>query len=421
MKKQTQAGLERSTGNEGFALPIAIGLGLMTVLIGATMVVRSHGDQVTASAQKATASSLSVAEVGVTQVQTFLNKYRGYASVPYPWTGYLNSLVNSCTPGNDFYDSASAFDGWITVGGGIGQFKVISYQPPATPAGNGILVIQGRALQGTTIRSTTQLQVSIPVLRTAIPLGPAPGAWAQNFGLGNNRIQGNVIDAACTPGSISNAERANISGTVTNDPSMILPPPLPVPNDAISLSAITSGTTIFPRTGDTPNASSEYVYRIGKNGNGDSINLQGNNDKVLIKPGQKVTFYLDGNIQTQGGQVKVGHDCTDTNNPPDGVSNGTTIVTGCEPTNFQIFGGVNTTSIVFGGSNTVDAFIFAPKAEGGVNGSAQLRGSAWLKEWDLANGNHIVIVQTANWNKVPASLLPPTLGSTNSWQRQQIP
>jgi len=58
-------------------------------------------------------------------------------------------------------------------------------------------------------------------------------------------------------------------------------------------------------------------------------------------------------------------------------------------TNFQIWR--TDTSIIFG-SNTVDAFISAPNAiNSGVEGSAQIRGSVWLKEWDAANGNHIVI------------------------------
>jgi len=55
-----------------------------------------------------------------------------------------------------------------------------------------------------------------------------------------------------------------------------------------------------------------------------------------------------------------------------------------------IFYGGQNTSIIFG-DRQVDAFISAPNAiNSGVEGSAQIRGSVWLKEWDAANGNHIV-------------------------------
>jgi hypothetical protein len=415
MNKKLKIALANRFNDQGFAMPIAIGLGLIMILIGATMIVRSQGDEVTASAQKGTAQSLSVTETGITRVQAFLNKNRGFASQSYPWTSYLANLANSCTSGT-LYDEAAAFNNWISVASGTGQFKVISYIPTAT---EGVLVLEGQALQGSNVKSTTRLQVKIPLDRSAIPSFSPPGAWAQNFGLGNNSITGDVVDASCPPGSISSGERAQITGNVLSDPSLALPPALSAPSGAIALATIASDTTL-PRASDTANADGVYVYRVASASN-KSINLSGN-DKLIIKPGQKVALYLDGNIDTSGGGVKIGHNCYDTSNPPDGVSDGATQVSGCVPTNFQIFGGTNTTSILLGGSNTIDAFIFAPNAvDSGVNGSAQIRGSVWLKEWDAANGNHTVIVQTASWNNIPPILRPPRLAPLNSWQQQETP
>lgn len=429
MNKKLKIPLIPRSSEQGFAMPIAIGLGLIMILIGATMIVRSQGDQMTASAQKSTAQSLSIAETGITRVQAFINKNRGFANQSYPWTSYLAGLSNSCTSGT-IYNEAAVFNNWVTVGSGSDQFKVISYTPSAT---EGVLVVEGQVRQGSNVTSTTRLQVKIPLDRSAMPSFAPPAAWAQNYGLGNNMITGDVIDAGCSPGSIDLGKKSQISGTVRNDPTLTLPPPLAVPKictgslvypitcGAIRLDAI-EGNLTLPRTtpADVPNANNEYVYYVAKNGSGNSIDLSGNN-KLVITPGKKVTLYLEGNINTQGGNTKIGHSCYDTDVPADGEANaGATQVAGCEPTNFQIFGGTGTTSVVLGGSNTIDAFIFVPNAfQSGVNGSAQIRGSIWLKEWDRANGNHTVIVQTGGWNNIPPLLRPPRLAPLNSWRQQE--
>lgn len=428
MNKNLKFTLKNRSSEHGFAIPIAVGLGLIMILVGTTMIVRSQGDEVNALAQRSTAKSLSIAETGITRVQSFLNKNRGFADQSHPWTTYLANLANPCTAGS-LYDEAAALNGWITVGGDD-RFQVVSYTPNGS---EGVLVVEGQVRRGSNTTSSTRLQVRIPLDRTRMPSFSPPGAWAQSFGLGNNRITGNVIDAGCPPGSLTTSprggERAQISGDVLINPSLTLPPVQPVPTvctgvqvypvscSAMPLSAITSNLTL-PRVSDVPNTNGEYIYYVSKSGN-NSIDLSGNN-KLVITPGKKVRLYLEGNINTQGGQTKIGHSCYDTNVPPDGEANAdATQVAGCETTNFQIFGGTGTTSIIFGGSNTIDAFIFAPSAiNSGVNGGAQIRGSIWLKEWDAANGNHTVIVQTAGWNNIPTFLWPPRIAPLSSWQRE---
>jgi hypothetical protein len=427
MNKKLKMALGRRSSEQGFAIPIAVGLGLVMLLVGMTMIIRSQGDRVTASAQKGTAQSLSVAETGITYVQAFLIKNRGLISKPYKWTDYLDSLSGNCTS-LALYAEAKAFNNWITVGSGTGQFKVISYIPTTQ---EGILLVEGQALQNSNIKSTTRLQVRIPFDQTTMPPFNAPGAWAEGYGLGNNQIVGSVIDSGCPPGSLNPSELSQISGNVTNNPGLTLPPVQPVPPvctvgqlypancGAMPLPAIESNLTL-PRNIDVSNTNGEYIYYVAKSGN-NSINLSGNN-KLVIKPGKKVTLYLQGNINTQGSGVKIGHNCYDSSNPPDGEPDGTTPVPDeCTPTNFRIYGGTDTTSIVFGGSNTVDAFISAPNAiNSGVDGSAQIRGSVWLKEWDAANGNHIVIKQAGGWNNIPTLLWPPQLTPITSWQRREV-
>lgn len=75
MNQKLKAAIRDRSSEQGFALPLAVGMGMIMILVGMTMVMRSQGDQITASAQKATARSLGTAETGVTRVQSLLSKY----------------------------------------------------------------------------------------------------------------------------------------------------------------------------------------------------------------------------------------------------------------------------------------------------------------------------------------------------------
>ncbi len=75
MNIKLKIALRRRSSEQGFAIPIAMGLGLFMILIGATMIMRSQGDQVTASAQKGAAQSLAVTEGGVSRSLSTLNQF----------------------------------------------------------------------------------------------------------------------------------------------------------------------------------------------------------------------------------------------------------------------------------------------------------------------------------------------------------
>lgn len=65
MHRKLKAALRCRSSDRGFALPVAVGMGLIMLLVAATMIVRSQGGQVTASARKRTGASLAVAEGGI--------------------------------------------------------------------------------------------------------------------------------------------------------------------------------------------------------------------------------------------------------------------------------------------------------------------------------------------------------------------
>ncbi|MGL5035505.1 MAG: hypothetical protein ACRC6M_17100 [Microcystaceae cyanobacterium] len=59
----------------GFVLPMTIAIGLVVLVVGATLMIRATGDQQNATSQKATMVANSAAETGMTRLQDFLNKY----------------------------------------------------------------------------------------------------------------------------------------------------------------------------------------------------------------------------------------------------------------------------------------------------------------------------------------------------------
>lgn len=444
MNKKLKIALKRRSSEQGFAIPIAVGLGLVMILIAATMIVRSQGDQITASAQKSTAQSLSVAEAGVTRVQQFLNKYRSFATVNYPWSSYVTNTTSGlgCSTSSSLYTEAQALDDWQPIGTGDDRFRVVSYTynvtNTTTNTGQGTLVLEGQSRQGTTVKSTTKLQVNIPVQRNLTPSFPPPGVWARSYTLGNNDfVTDAVIDAGCTSSITSAQETSNFSpvtagGTVKfiRDPSLTLPGPQSVPTQcpspgsftnankpcAIHITGPINSTQTFPRTTDMATSptgygtagtgiNGEYIYYITKGSGTNSVNLAGS-DKITITAGKKVTFYLQGNFNATGSSDII-HNCT--------------AGTGCSPTNFQIFGGNDTTEILIRGNSTIDAFIFAPNASNsGINGTGQLRGSMWIKGWNASSANHVVLSQTGAWDNVPQFLRPPNINATTSWERQML-
>ncbi|WP_259679080.1 hypothetical protein [Microcystis aeruginosa] len=66
---------------KGFALPLAVLIGLILMVTGITMMMRAQGDQSKVIAQKARADALRSSEAGVTRVQDLLNSVRVMATV----------------------------------------------------------------------------------------------------------------------------------------------------------------------------------------------------------------------------------------------------------------------------------------------------------------------------------------------------
>lgn len=476
MNKNLKLVLKNRSSEQGFAIPIAVGMGLVMLLIGTTMIVRSQGDEVTALTQKATNRGLSAAETGITRYQALINSNRviatykdcegirptsGVSKGVCPDTGTTISWTNpssikgvtSCSGGGATVVTANSTTAWQDVNSSnpsLGQYKLVSYVYPApgttgtpgTAPGIGQLTVEGRVNQtdangdgddndddDTSVgTATTRLQVNIPVQQGDINNVPVPGAWFKEGGMedangkAEKTVKGNILLNDCSVNPAAHAyqattgkppvfytdpatgqpyktTRANI-----NFPDIPTKPTIPTTNQ---LGTINSNMTL-PKltapahTSTTVDGITAYRYSVT------AIN-KGN---IVITAGQKVIFYLDGNIDKG---VDISHNCG--------------VVSGCDPTDFQVYGYAANGEMCLNGNNAFQGFVFAPTYSVGVTGSGNIEGSVWAKDFGKiancgSNNASIVVTQEADWNTLLGLglkfNLPPVISSPSSWQRQEV-
>lgn len=431
--KNRQAGLKSSYGEQGFALPIAVGVGLLMLMVGATMIVRSQADVNTANAQKATARGLSAAEIGIARYQSILVQTPEISLYPDCAGVDRTNLAagTACTDGTttqSWYNATqikpaaftcssnsttistttiqqNASTEWRNVDNtdpNKGQYRLVKYTYGPTPGvypGTGVLTVEGRVDQsgsGSTATtdpatSTTRLQVNVPVgPESVFDNYPFPGVWVKSGGTDNNTHQANVFtnDTAVDVDPSDGSTQIKVTGTdvTTGLPNkacittytMPSPPPKPanIPNN---LGAWT-GTLLLPRSTDTAttetiNGLSRKVYRYSAS----SINLQQGSATMTIRTGDyNPTSQVFNTGQTPvmviiylDGNIEKGGDVIHScKNPP--TSTGQAI-TNCNPTDFQIFGYAPASNpppkICLTGNEIIEAFILAPNYVVGVAGS----------------------------------------------------
>lgn len=474
MNKKLKIALISCSSEQGFAMPIAIGLGLVMILIAATLLIRSQGDQVTASAQKATSRSLSAAEIGINRYQSLINNNRVIAT--YSRTGTpgwatavdipgINTCSGSTTTGSTVVTSNATTD-WQNIDPDDltkGQFKLINYiyspsdaTKPNQPPGTGTLTVEGRVNQsgsGNTATNTlstanTKLVVNIPInfgsLNTVVP-----ALWVKNStitDMGNDKVNGNILINSCPPAT--GATSANLydpstQKVIANPVSFPDTPALPPARADGSASYYTligspfGGT--FPRPevplipakgkipavpavpADEPADDGYYHYLINNlvdNGNGE----------ITISPNKKVIFHVQGNIDL-GGNPDINK--TPSNTPNQLQIYGNTYTNTSKTTTKYGCIGLNllttcpTLKVAINGTGTIKAFIHAPDATGSVKGggntNGNLIGSIWIKDWDSSSGNSKVKIDAAgNYGDYLVSQnmsIPPLISPISSWQR----
>lgn len=244
---------------KGFVLPIALGLGLIMILVAMMMINRSKVDQTTASSEKSTARSLAAAETGVNRVLAMLNT-PGYGyllkrtqdalgksgSAEQGWvnpngtstacggsggnytpavstiavtsnpsflpsTGVFTQFTADWTGSTSFNDTGRFVPQVIETGTNKSEFEIIYYRYNSASQ-TGTLVVEGRdgfdrvQSAGEQVKGVTQLVVTVNLGEKPLPVS-FPGLYAGNIvNLGNNDVlsqtagseTANVICTSCT-------------------------------------------------------------------------------------------------------------------------------------------------------------------------------------------------------------------------------
>lgn len=434
--------LRRSSNEQGFAIPIAMGLGLIMLLVGATMIIRAQGDQVTASAQKGTARSLAIAEGGLSRTLDHLNKTTPNNSwllkLTYDPDGLLGSAQNEWIPSNlpPCLTPGSVISGTI----GDSTYKLLAYRYDSLTK-RGTFLVEGLIANGA--RSRVQQTFNVEGRE-----GTLAGVFAVNdVGMGNTNVLGTNGNVICTnktncpvntttcPPPRANLENAiGTAGSSIIQGNILLTGPIKIPNVPVAplewngtgtvpiteftipLPNYTVNNTVleFPRFQDIANhiPGTPYHYSINTmNANGFDITIY---TQISLKnpTGDPVYFYVSGNIN-MGGNSKLKHDSALT-----------------KPTAFRLYGTATTTQniLVGSGATDMDVFIFAPKANVGINGTGNINGFVWGNSFGVvigSTGNAVVNVPISS-NVVDelgdlAIYLKYRTGSSVSWQRKAVP
>ncbi len=447
-------GQRKVNRHSGFALPMAIMTGLVIMLVGTTLMIRAQGDQTKVVSQKAKASSMAAAETGLTRVQNFItqNPYLAQYSL-VDWQNAVNAptsatavsmmtnVVNNSKQQSCTYKSQAdsavktailAQMAAMTAAAASSQslpnpdssnsalapyYQVKNYY--FYPDGTAKVHVQGKA--GADSRSLSNIVTTVPVSSgiSTNPTSAFPGLWVKTS-LNAGKVDANVAyDCGVNPSKIVATLGTGFTMEATNIPMPDAPTTpttniiaLTFANTGTQANAIPlqSGTRTLPRTADITsganrNSAGEYQYTL------DTIT-----DNLNITPGYKVTIYLNGNINLQGGKKALKHQCAG--------------VTGCDATDAKIIGKSASGTLHLGGNPSIcDIFFWAPTYNLDQNGGGQAQGCGggpnnngiyWLNSFTGGGqGNHIAMSQSgSNWNNMMSAVTFPSknkIGSSSQW------
>jgi hypothetical protein len=410
----------------GFTMPLALGMGLMMIIVTASIIGRSQSDRTTTSFQKQSDRAVSVSEAGIVRVRSYLDRHKFLATKNLTdWVNTLDSLpsAQSGCGSIDFIQArqqALLFQNsiWIDLEIGNpqkGRYKIVDYQ---YQNGIGKLTIASEIATYNNSQniSNSKLNVEIPIGSESANILP-PALWTNTFNLSSaQKITGQIRAVSCPlspsidPDGVAGVNYGNLmtGGQIIADPFASMPMPKVAPSTAIPIPAITSSIQL-PRIGffDLPDANNEYHYLVDLDSisSGHSIKLNdGDTIEVNILPNKKVNLYLKGNIDLAGSKT-----------------------IGVDPThpNLRIYGSSQTTKLSIKSNAAITAFIHAPLADArSLSATPSLgsgvMGAVWVKSWDSAtNANDLPIVQVGTWADFGVTKIeqPPQLSPVSSWQR----
>jgi hypothetical protein len=416
----------------GFTMPLALGMGLVMIIVAASIIGRSQSDRLTTNSQRETNRALSISEAGAIRVQAFLDRHKLLATKNLnQWSNTLD-LLPTAQASCRLIDLASAktrvdlFKNhtWIDLDPldlNKGRYKIVDYQ---YQNGIGKLTVAGEidAYNTTQNSSKNTLTLAIPIGSESAKIAP-PAVWANTFNLSPTaQITGQVQGVICPQlpivdlDGVAGIDISNIvlisgvpSGEIIADPFTPIPPPKIAPTTAILLSAITTSIQLPRLTPiDLPDANGEYHYLvdIDNPSSNYSIKLQ-DLDRIALNviPGQKVNLYLKGNLDLAGSK--------------------TVNVNPTHP-NLRIYGSAQTTKLIVKDKAEITAFIHAPFADAQsissipANPNKNITGAVWVNSWDSATSpSRLPIIQSGTWSDFGISKVqqPSQVSRISYWQR----
>ncbi|QHV00750.1 pilus assembly PilX family protein [Synechocystis sp. CACIAM 05] len=368
----------RSADNGGFALPMAIMVGLVLTVIGIVMMQRSMFQQNDSSSKAATDKAQNAAEAGVTRIVNLLNepRRRFLATLPACVNPSLRTAGQACSDVSTGTDtvvpnwqnlSTTQIRNWSgadvackTIDSTVltdvqtisnsaawqslpqGKFRLVGYKytdangailppgdVPIPNGGVGILTVEGTVNEGQANEAKSRIEVKIPVKPGPPETISVPGLWVTDAAsdgsiVGNNTIAGDVLVNDCN-GNLAGVSFPTGSAYTAKFTNLDMPAVPPLPGTCSNIATINDTLTLPRTTGATPDAPTTvtlnngstvpaYVYCIG------NINLNGGGKTLTVNTldssnqRHMVIFHVTGNVNVQG-NAKILHECPMTGNP----------------------------------------------------------------------------------------------------------
>jgi hypothetical protein len=465
----------RLNPEQGFVLPLVLGIGVITILLGVMAIERSSQNRIAAIAQKANAQSTAAAEHGVTQLQALLNRYPPLATacsdeslssdcggIP-SWKNINNKALEPCSTDDSQpipWLQPYADREWknSTTDSADGRFRLVSYEYKPT-IGTGTLVVEGQVNPDDSIRTaTTQLKVEFKIARNP-GLNSPPGLWIQDNQASavSNTVQllTDVRDSTCPGGDLVAASAQQLQGKV-QAPNVYQPTPglaFPqLPLDSAALASSTgpvtsatnpaSGANLIDAIEDSkaalpsptqPPVGNVLTYRVKANSNGQSIYLTDDSDVLDVDSGAStIVLDLEGGLTlTNGGRIQLAANTTlivyahgpvtlENKGPNAAIEQeGTPSATRAQVYVYPPSASPSDPTpapyaVNLQGENeatTLYLALFAPSSK--VTSSAKVQGNIWAKSWE---GTNAAAIAQAPSSLADFKLLwPPRISPITAW------
>jgi Tfp pilus assembly protein PilX len=451
MKHRASHLIPSQQSERGFALPVALGMGLIALLLGMTAVLRAQDDRITAVNKHVASQSQLAAETGISRILDFMNDYRMMAKFNAcnnnQWSATNGSGAGSCTnSGSTVNDISWANPGLIpnlnascgtgtldtsrttvqtwtknswqaidTSDASKGEYRLVDYER------NGTLTVEGIVKRGQTGESKSIVTVKIPLFN--VDNEQIAGLWVRSSISSDPRIDSDVVGPCTGSLSITPLNNKNIIRTQLQMPNAPAQPA--VGTGIYSLTNISS----LPGT-NTTDATGKKLPRLISNNNGTTVDdvpatngvynyiVTSLDDSFEFVPGKAVNIWVTGNIDLQGKTII---------NP----CNASGAATSCGPFDVRIYGtgGTGSTLTLNQGTVVCDVFVHMPNYAATFNtsgsntrncgGSIKNSGVYWLNSWSGANGTNSITTPRAVWlnalNATTMSVPPPRLGAVQEW------